>query len=63
MQATNDFIVFGTVAVTALASGAIESTAGWAALNLAVVPGLIVAFALVCWHMASRVGHEPVLAE
>jgi MFS family permease len=63
LQATNDFIVFGTVAVTALASGAIESTAGWSALNLAVVPGLIIAFALVCWHMVVRVGREPVLAE
>jgi MFS family permease len=63
VQATNDFIVFGTVAVTALASGAIESAAGWAALNLAVVPGLIVAVALVCWHMAVRAERGPVLAE
>ena len=36
VQATNDFIVFGTVACTAFASGAIEATGGWAALNLAV---------------------------
>ncbi len=63
LQTTNDFIVFGTVAVTALASGAIKSTAGWSALNLAVVPGLIIAFVLVCWHMVVRVGREPVLAE
>ena len=33
VQATNDFIVFGTVACTAFASGAIEATGGWAALN------------------------------
>ncbi len=38
VQATNDFIVFGTVACTAFASGAIEATGGWAALNLVVVP-------------------------
>ena len=38
VQATNDFIVFGTVACTAFASGAIEATGGWAALNLMVVP-------------------------
>ncbi|MBV8455804.1 MAG: MFS transporter [Acetobacteraceae bacterium] len=63
VQATNDFIVFGTVAVTALVSGAIESTAGWAALNLAVVPGLVIAFAMVCWHMAARGGRQPILAE
>ena len=36
VQATNDFIVFGTVACTAFASGAIEATGGWAALNLVV---------------------------
>ena len=63
VQTANDFIVFGTVAVTALASGAIESTAGWTMLNLSVVPGLIVAFALVTWHMVARFHREPVLAE
>jgi hypothetical protein len=56
VQATNDFIVFGSVAVTSFASGAIESTAGWAALNLTVVPGVLVALALVLWHrLAGRV--------
>ena len=39
VQATNDFIVFGTVAVTALLSGTIESSLGWTALNVAVLPG------------------------
>jgi MFS family permease len=56
VQATNDFIVFGSVAVTSFASGAIEATAGWAALNLTVVPAVVVALALVLWHrLASRV--------
>ncbi len=54
VQATNDFIVFGTVAGTAFASGAIETTAGWSALNLTVVPPLLVAAVLVTWHMAAR---------
>ncbi len=63
VQTTNDFIVFGTVAATAFASGAIELKAGWAALNLTVVPALIVAVVLVAWHMIARYGREPVMAE
>ena len=54
VQATNDFIVFGTVAGTAFASGAIEATGGWAALNLTVVPPVLIAVALVAWHWSAR---------
>jgi MFS family permease len=54
VQATNDFIVFGTVACTAFFSGAVQASAGWAALNLTVVPPVLVAVALIGWHWASR---------
>ena len=54
VQATNDFIVFGTVACTAFASGAIEATGGWAALNAVVVPPTMIAAALVIWHWSAR---------
>jgi MFS family permease len=54
VQATNDFIVFGTVACTALASGAIEAGAGWTVLNLTVVPPVLIAVALVFWHWTAR---------
>lgn len=54
VQATNDFIVFGTVACTAFASGAIEANGGWAALNIVVVPPTVIAAALAIWHRASR---------
>ena len=63
VQATNDFIVFGTVAVTALLSGTIESSLGWTALNVAVLPGLVIAVALVAWHLVSRAGQHVALAE
>jgi len=46
-QAANDFIVFATVACTALASGALHAGAGWAALNLALLPALALASILV----------------
>jgi MFS family permease len=49
-QVTNDFIVFGTVAMTALTSGAIHDYAGWSGVNLTVVPFLLVALGLVAWN-------------
>lgn len=49
-QAANDFIVFGTVATTALSSGAVHAAGGWAALNLALLPALAVALLLLAWR-------------
>lgn len=59
VQATNDFIVFGTVAVCSLASGAIQAEIGWGALNLAVVPPVLIAVVLVTWHWAARARLAP----
>jgi MFS family permease len=54
VQATHDFIVFGSVALTALTSGAVQATHGWNALNLTVVPPVLIAFAVVGWHWLLR---------
>jgi MFS family permease len=54
VQATNDFIVFGTVALTAFGSGAIHATFGWGALNLSVLPPVVIALVLVAWHWLAR---------
>jgi MFS family permease len=54
VQATNDFVVFGTVALTAFASGAIHATFGWDALNLSVLPPVVIAVVLVSWHWLAR---------
>jgi MFS family permease len=62
VQATNDFIVFGTVACTAFASGAVEATGGWTALNLMVVPPTLIAAALVIWHWTARARFAPASA-
>ncbi|MGK7869333.1 MFS transporter [Falsiroseomonas sp. E2-1-a20] len=48
-QTANDFIVFGTVACTALASGAVHAQAGWVVLNLLVLPALVLALGLTLW--------------
>ena len=54
VQATHDFIVFGSVAMTALTSGAVQATRGWNVLNLTVVPPVLIAFIVVGWHWVAR---------
>jgi MFS family permease len=54
VQATHDFIVFGSVAITALTSGAVEATQGWDVLNLTVVPPVLIAFMVLGWHWVAR---------
>jgi MFS family permease len=46
-QSANDFIVFGTVAFTALSSGAVHAGFGWNALNLALLPALAISLVMV----------------
>ena len=46
-QALNDFIVFSSVAVAAFSSGALHTSLGWAAVNLAMVVPLAFALAAV----------------
>ena len=41
VQALNEFLVWGTVACTALTAGALHNAAGWQAINFAVVPSLV----------------------
>lgn len=53
-QAANDVLVFGTVAVTAFASGAVHARAGWEALNLALLPALLLALLALAWGRARR---------
>ncbi|MGG5808175.1 MFS transporter [Falsiroseomonas sp. CW058] len=53
-QTANDFIVFGTVACTALGSGAVHAGFGWNALNLLLLPALLVAMALTLRRPAAR---------
>lgn len=40
-QALNDVIVFGTVTLTSLSSGAIQNVLGWKTINMVVIPFLI----------------------
>lgn len=54
VQAANDFVVFGAVAVASLSSGHLLNTGGWETVNWLVLPAVAVALALVLWQMAGR---------
>ena len=54
VQGLHDFIVFASVACTAVSSGAIHMKAGWDVLNLALVPPVVFAMAVVGWHFVAN---------
>ena len=54
VQAFNEFMVFGTTAVTALASGVIFSTFGWQWVNLGTVIPIVLATAAAFWLSRRR---------
>ncbi|MGF1592938.1 MAG: MFS transporter [Kiloniellaceae bacterium] len=54
VQAFNEFMVFGTTAATALASGAAFTTLGWQAVNLGIVLPVIGATAAAIWLSRRR---------
>lgn len=49
VQAFNEFMVFGTTAVTALASGAVFTVAGWQWVNLGTVIPVVLATVAAVW--------------
>ena len=54
VQAFNEFMVFGTTAITALASGAVFNALGWQAVNLAVLLPVLLATLAVIWLARQR---------
>lgn len=49
-QAANEFLVFGTAAITALLAGPLVSGLGWATLNLVLIPIALVPVAVLLWQ-------------
>jgi MFS family permease len=54
VQSLNDFLVFGSMAVGSFSSGAVLATFGWAAVNQVAIPLVLVAAALLLWHLMGR---------
>ena len=49
VQAFNDFLVFGSMAIGSFASGKVLATAGWAMVNQVVLPVVLGAAVLLVW--------------
>lgn len=53
-QALNDFIVFSTVSIGSLSSGALQNAYGWQAVNKGVLPFLLIIMMAICWLTYQR---------
>lgn len=62
VQALNDFLVFGTVTMSSFASGALLSGVGWSMVQIAVMPFVAIAAAIVLWWHLRGASVEPRLA-
>ena len=49
MQAFNDFLIFGSMAVASFSSGQLLEYLGWPAINEVIFPTLFVAGAMLVW--------------
>ena len=49
MQAFNDFLTFGSMAIGSFASGTLLASFGWSAVNEVVFPAIVAAGALLIW--------------
>ncbi len=54
VQAFNDFLVFGSMAIGSFASGQLLATLGWVAVNEVVFPVVLAAAALLVWDVLRR---------
>jgi MFS family permease len=54
VQGFNDFLVFGLVSLASFSSGALLNAFGWTAVQLAVIPTLLVAIAVIAWSRLAR---------
>ena len=54
VQAFNDFLIFGSMAIASFSSGALLARYGWIAVNEVVFPVVIVAAVLLAWGTFAR---------
>lgn len=54
VQGLNDFLIFGTVSITSLSAGWLQETIGWQAVNMAVVPAIILSAFALMWAAKSH---------
>ena len=54
VQAANDFLVFGSVAVASFSSGRLLNAGGWETVTWLVFPPVSCALALLAWYSRGR---------
>jgi MFS family permease len=54
VQAANDFLVFGSVALASFSSGKLLNAGGWENVNWLVFPPVLVALALLAWQRRAK---------
>jgi predicted MFS family arabinose efflux permease len=54
VQAFNDFLVFGSMAIGSFSSGQLLASFGWTMVNEVVFPVVLTAAALLIWSAARR---------
>src|SRR5690606_13656293 len=53
-QAANEFPVFGTTALAPLAAGTVQTSLGWATVNIVAFPALLIAGLATVWLVVRR---------
>jgi MFS family permease len=54
VQAANDFLIFGSVAVASFSSGKLLNAGGWDSVNWLVFPPVAVALVLLAWQQRTK---------
>ena len=52
VQSFNDFLIFGSMAMSSFSSGQLLADFGWSAVNAVIFPVMVLAGALLAWHVA-----------
>jgi len=60
VQGVNDFLVFGTAAVSSLLSGVVQTSLGWRAVNISSIPLLGVAVLALLWYIFRNAEKEVI---
>src|ERR1039458_1423176 len=55
-QAFNDFLIFGSMALSSFSSGQLLEHLGWTAINAVIFPTILVAGAMLVWLAARKRG-------
>ncbi len=56
VQACNDFLMFGAVALASFGSGQLLHSAGWSGINWGMLPLVVLVLCLLAWQGRTRVG-------